>query len=303
MAQTRLDRVNSQIYSPELIFDHRKPILYQDLVDMVIDNIQDDKKALSSASLIARCWVKGSQKYLHNTISVTPRTDTWLQPGPTRQFERYTSPRIAQLVKNVLIRFNGTSFSREEIKVVVSRLTHVRNLILDNIDKWPQKGDDFNFEFDYLESLSITHSSFQDSKDFFHVLSLFPTIQIFVLLNVVWSSEDEDYIFGDPIPLPPDIPGSLIHQIIYGENNDELKLIDVLHQWFRAITLEGFDDIHFVWEGSFPDALGLLTDELGPDLTCLTLKFGNLIKDETLLGMCNTCRSLQTNLLIHPFYR
>lgn len=42
----------------------------QELVDMVIDLLRDDPKALASLALTAQSWSPGSRKYLHKTLKL-----------------------------------------------------------------------------------------------------------------------------------------------------------------------------------------------------------------------------------------
>ncbi|KAJ7615009.1 hypothetical protein FB45DRAFT_936600, partial [Roridomyces roridus] len=87
--------------------------LPQELVDLVVQNIADDKESLRSCSLAERPFVRPTQVHLFKKIEILPPTPDKSGPNPCQKFQKTiaSSPHLATLVHELRIVLVGSETS------------------------------------------------------------------------------------------------------------------------------------------------------------------------------------------------
>lgn len=119
------------------LFRSRKPVsesqftrLPQELVDMVLDELHNDKYSLCAGSLVSRSWLRAAQTHLFASITLTKSTDF---TGLNALLEE--SPRLADFVLTVTF-YGDLPFSLgadayewlEDAFKIVSKLKNIRKI-------------------------------------------------------------------------------------------------------------------------------------------------------------------------------
>ncbi|KAJ7607568.1 hypothetical protein FB45DRAFT_947927 [Roridomyces roridus] len=88
-------------------------LLPQELVDLVVQNIADDKESLRSCSLAARPFVRPTQVHLFKKIEILPPTPHKSGDNPCQKFQKTiaSSPHLATLVHELRIVLVGSETS------------------------------------------------------------------------------------------------------------------------------------------------------------------------------------------------
>ncbi|KAJ3479441.1 hypothetical protein NLI96_g9060 [Meripilus lineatus] len=169
----------------------RSPCFPQELTDMIIDQLWDDKPSLSVCCQVARCWLPSSRYHLFHTTLVSISNSN---PHTIPEFIHflYSSTQICHHIRSLilrrpddLIRVEHSSLDMRDVKAILSKLPNLLQFYLRGIDLTLLNSSGAE---DIVHSPSLQFLSFWTMKMFgglSSVLSYFPPVDSLDLLDVL----------------------------------------------------------------------------------------------------------------------
>ncbi|KAI0790503.1 hypothetical protein C8Q75DRAFT_119860 [Abortiporus biennis] len=181
--------------------------LPQELIEMIIDSLRDDKDALKATSLLHSSWTHHSQRHLHSSRQVSVSPSKGLGDP-----DRYSSPHIANLVQNLKITMKVYSpatkskdgqdgspipiltFPTEGMWRTISKLQNVTNLTLDGRYMcWGLNSTESQTFFNHFRDvthLTLKKVTFTTIPDCLQMVSSFPNLQDLTFHTIHFLVED-----------------------------------------------------------------------------------------------------------------
>ncbi|GBE85821.1 hypothetical protein SCP_0803430 [Sparassis crispa] len=177
------------------------PQLAPDIHEMIIDNLHDDKRTLSSCTLVSPSWTYSSRRYLFETIKVSGVVDEF------EPFVKYLqeSPHISTLIRH--LRLLGNSSRRTFLCLhvlvdILSNLPRLRRLDLEEI--WSTSSSctcrssksisNSCFSVKQLSINTVIFTTLENVISFFSLYSVVEHLHVNSVSMRDWGDADPDYL-------------------------------------------------------------------------------------------------------------
>ncbi len=141
------------------------PISIQEVLDLVIDHLHEDKSSLASCALVARSWLPSSHLHLFSTLQVTvdgvPRVPSHDFTPFVHFLQNDASFRVQSSIRHLILRalpasWNYPRLSADELDSIVSWLPHLYSLEISQVVfSGPRKPDIPRISASYLRKISL----------------------------------------------------------------------------------------------------------------------------------------------------
>lgn len=171
--------------------------LPQEVQNIIIDYLEDNKASLKSCALSMRCWLNQCCQHLHRVAYVTgiSQDDTDRYTGTTSEVAQYVQEvRYASHMYTVA---NSILFFHNLFAVPLSmllRFPSAKGLRMSMLSFSRCSLDDTDAlagAFPHLTKLSLQACTFESFEDFMVILSAFPHVQTLVLSDVFFCTPTE----------------------------------------------------------------------------------------------------------------
>ncbi|KZT68934.1 hypothetical protein DAEQUDRAFT_765941 [Daedalea quercina L-15889] len=264
----------------------------QEILDVIIDYLADDRKSLRACALVARAWRSRSQFYIHRTLKVTSKVRC------KRAGDVYFNPFLVSCIRELHIqdlelKIPGTShhWVDRDVPAMVSKLSRVHPLFIESVVI--QNGHDIDWGshpdplFPNATRLSIHRLDFRVGTEFAAFIRHFPRLSSLTLTDftIEYSPRDTSV----PGPRPP-----LRNLEVYNSGGQEFFMNWFLHQPAGDIQLETFVYSIERWQLCAPQ---LSLRALGASVVNLTIVFAfesphYLLRGDPILPYLSSVRSL-----------
>lgn len=277
-----------------------RPVVPQELIDKIIDELQEEREVLKTCALICRSWLHRSRCHLHYTV-ILYHQHCRIHPTQINNICTLLSlPAISEYTRELRLEGktdyglqnanegfdNGELFWR-----VIARFSHVKTVRITRLFWVSHSLDNKNrlcAAFHCVTALDVYMSDFADCKEFLSFLTGFPRLSRLKVERVYWAKSAAEWYNAsgsDPSSyrvLPADAsPGIRLTQL-HVQHCDMLIMADIA-KWLASAPSPPIEALHLSPPDSADfDALPLYFDAIGTNLKHLTLALEFSTKEDTL---------------------
>lgn len=207
----------------------------QEIVDLVVDALSNERPALNACSLTCRSWLPRSQYRLHKHLRFS--NVSHLTSDPLRYLNSETARYVHSLDLATLPTSSSPSQRAQRIQawVILARFTEVRRLTVRNLEDAATITPFISMAFPHVTELMLGKAefdSFAQFKSFFASFVHLTRFQLDQFDVFPWQSEGEDEDISDDEDDYLDFP-LLRHLTLSGPSLYSVELID-LAIWLRS---------------------------------------------------------------------
>ena len=157
-------------------------MLPPELTDAIIDNVADDKKALSACSRVCKNWLVRSRVHLWKNIVLDSNHETMRELSLFTDIMR-DSPFLITHIQHLELSYLDHSLADGVINQL-SALKSLKTLVLSMLEMGLQVRDGHTFSAS-LERLVVSHTTFESMSEWHRLVAGLPSLQALTIGSAV----------------------------------------------------------------------------------------------------------------------